>query len=292
MARVFMRFPGGRAKAFTMSYDDGVVEDKRLIEIMQSNGLRGTFNVNSGMWRASKVLPSGNVRGRMGLEDAQELYAADGIEVAGHGLSHPYLEQLPASMCAHELMTDRINLEEQFSAIVTGFAYPFGTYDEDVVKCLKACGFHYARTAIETEKFDIPKMLDDWLVLKTTCRHRNPRLKELGEKFLAKSEGGAPQMFYLWGHSYEFADDNNWELIEDFAAFIGGRENIWYATNGELYDYCKAFSQLEFSAEGTRVYNPTAFTLCFKLALPFQKGSVDVSVAPGETVALSIPVKD
>ena len=39
---------------------------------------------------------------------------------------------------------------------------------------------------------------------------------------------------------------------------MGGRDDIWYATNGETYDYVEAFKSLRFSAEGTRVYNPSA----------------------------------
>ena len=42
-----MRFPGGKAKALTLSYDDGVRQDKKLIEIFNKNGIKGTFNVNS-----------------------------------------------------------------------------------------------------------------------------------------------------------------------------------------------------------------------------------------------------
>ena len=47
MGNIFMRFPGGRAKALTLSYDDGVVQDIRLIDIMRRHGLKGTFNINS-----------------------------------------------------------------------------------------------------------------------------------------------------------------------------------------------------------------------------------------------------
>ena len=41
-------------------------------------------------------------------------------------------------------------------------------------------------------------------------------------------------LFYLWGHSYEFDEkhNNNWEVIRAFAAYIGKRDEIFYATNG------------------------------------------------------------
>jgi predicted ATPase len=41
----YMRFPGGRHKALTLSYDDGVEQDIRLIGIMKANGLKGNFNI-------------------------------------------------------------------------------------------------------------------------------------------------------------------------------------------------------------------------------------------------------
>jgi hypothetical protein len=65
-------------------------------------------------------------------------------------------------------------------------------------------------------------------------------------------------MFYVWGHSFEFDDDDNWNIIEDFAEFIGGRDDIWYATNIEIVDYNEAFANLQFSADNSFVYNPTA----------------------------------
>ena len=42
MSGMFMRFPKGRAKALTLSYDDGTEQDIRLIRIMNQNGLKGT----------------------------------------------------------------------------------------------------------------------------------------------------------------------------------------------------------------------------------------------------------
>ena len=62
-------------------------------------------------------------------------------------------------------------------------------------------------------------------------------------------------MFYLWGHSFEFNNNSNWEVIENFAKKVGGREDVWCCTNGELYDYVKAFERLEFSADGKIIQN-------------------------------------
>ena len=270
MNNIHMRFPGGKNKALTLSYDDGVEQDVRLMDIMKKNGLKGTFNINSGEYpEEGTVFEDGWIHRRLTKKAAKELYAGSGMEVAVHGLTHPFLEQLPENICTYEILQDRINLEEEYGCIVRGMAYPFGTYSDEVVECAKMCGIVYARTVQETERFEIP---DDWMRLKSTCHHNNPKLMELSREFVGehskygKAEDiclGAPKLFYLWGHSYEFEANDNWNVIEEFADYIGGREDIWYATNIEIYDYIVAYNQLIFSTEATKVYNPTAYDIYF-----------------------------
>lgn len=45
----------------------------------------------------------------------------------------------------------------------------------------------------------------------------------------------------MWGHSYEFENNNNWDILKNFCKTAGGREDIWYATNIEICDYISAF---------------------------------------------------
>lgn len=259
---IYMRFPGGRHKALTLSYDDGVEQDIRLISIMKKHGLKGTFNINSGLYPAEKTA----VTKRMPLAEAKELYLGSGMEVGVHALTHPILSYLPENICTYEVLQDRINHERDYDTIIRGMAYPQGTVSvsDSVVASLRQCGIAYARTTVSTERFDLPT---DWLRMPATCHHKNPRLMELAEKFLQSAFEKAPGLFYLWGHSYEFdwnEPDNNWGIIENFAAYMGGKEEIWYATNIEIYDYVAAYKQLIFSTESTKVMNPTASRLWFE----------------------------
>ena len=149
-----------------------------------------------------------------------------------------------------------------------------------MVATLRQCGIAYARTTVSTERFDLPT---DWLRLPATCRHSNPRLMELAEKFVTNPFEKAPGLFYLWGHSYEFdwdTPDNNWGIIEQFAEYMGGREDIWYATNIEICDYVAAYKQLIFSTDGSKVYNPTATELFFETPRGLHR------IAPGTLVRL------
>ncbi|MDE7276208.1 MAG: polysaccharide deacetylase, partial [Lachnospiraceae bacterium] len=88
-------------------------------------------------------------------------------------------------------------------------------------------------------------------------------------------------IFYLWGHSYEFARQDNWNVIEDFLAYVSDyKEEIWMATNGDIVDYVEACRKLVFSMDGTRVYNPSCRTVWMEAA-----GEV-YSIRAGETAVL------
>lgn len=282
MSGIFMRFPGGRKKALTLSYDDGVEQDRRLMQIMDAHGLKGTFNLNSGEYAAEgTVYPKGQIHRRMSEKEATELYAGSGHEVAVHGLTHPFLEQLPGNVILQEVVKDRENLENQFHTVVRGMAYPFGTYNDQVVECLKMAGIAYSRTVESSHNFKIPT---DWLRLPATCHHNDPKLMELAEEFVNEAPKRDSWMFYLWGHSYEYEVNDNWNVIEEFAAYAGGHEDIWYATNLQIYDYVQAYQRLEFSCDTRLVYNPSAIEIFLE-----KDGELN-SVKPGETTQMKATV--
>lgn len=251
-----LRFPGGLGKAFTMSYDDGVKQDVRLIQLMRENGVKGTFNLNSGVYAPEGVVyPAGQVHRRMTEKQCLAAYAGDDIEVAVHASTHAFLEAVPTATAMMEVISDRAQLEKGFGRIVRGMAYPYGTLSDDVVELLRLAGIAYSRTVVSHRSFDLPT---DWLRLGATCHHNDPALNELAEKFTLSAPNREPWLFYLWGHSYEFDGNDNWHVIEQFLKTIGRRDDVWYATNLEIYDYVQAFRALRLSVDGTLVQNPTS----------------------------------
>ena len=255
-----IRFPEGKCKALTLSYDDGVEQDERLISILDGAGLRCTFNLNSGCFAPEGFTwPQGQIHRRLPASRVRELYAGGRHEVAVHTLTHPDLTQLPPVGMVKEIYEDRCNLEAMFGGLVRGAAYPYGTYSDETVEALRSCGIVYCRTVESSHGFALPR---DWLRLKPTCHHGDPMLEELCEAFLHLGTGARPGcLFYLWGHAYEFEADNNWEIMERFAEKMGGRGDTWYATNIAIHDYVQAFRQLEMNAAGTAVFNPTVTDL-------------------------------
>ncbi len=269
---MYMRFKDGKDRVVTLSYDDGVLPDKRLSEIMSKYGLKGTFNINSALYLAEDSEDNG-VNRRLKLSEAKDVYK--GNEVAVHSYTHPFLEELDESEMIYEIVEDRKAIERDFGVITKGMAYPMGTYDDRVVNVLKCCGISYSRTTKTTEWFKMP---ENWLTLHPTCHHNNPRLMELAERFVEGNNWGKVWMFYLWGHSYEFNDRDNWEVIEEFAKYIGGRDNIWYATNIEIYNYVKAYESLETSYDKKIIHNPSSVDVWVMIS------GKTIKIPAGETV--------
>ncbi|MBO5452358.1 MAG: polysaccharide deacetylase family protein [Clostridia bacterium] len=253
-----MLLKDGKMKVLTLSYDDGVVQDARLVEIMSKYGLKGTFNINSGMEFAEEYIRR-IFRKTLSTEDAKSLYLNSGNEVAIHSLTHPHLEVLSEEEIIYEITEDRRNIEKDYGVIAKGMAYPFGTYNETVVEILKRCGIVYSRTVNSTYGFEFP---ENWLLLNPTCHHNCEKLIELVEKFV-ETKYSFPKMFYLWGHSYEFDENDNWEVIEKFAEFVGNRDDIWYATNMEIYEYVKAYNNLVVSIDRKIVHNSSSVDVWF-----------------------------
>ena len=95
MREMSLLFPGGLPKALTLSYDDGVEQDIRLIEIMNRYGLKGTFNLSGGLFAPEGTkYPEGQIHRRMSKSAAYDLYANCGQEVALHAYTHPDLTLL------------------------------------------------------------------------------------------------------------------------------------------------------------------------------------------------------
>ena len=221
-------FPNGKMKALTLSYDDGVEQDRKLIEILNRYGIKAAFNLNSGLQSGASQWKRGDISiRRMNVASLPELYA--GHEIAVHSLTHPHLENMDEETVINELEQDKLNLERIFNTKAYGMAYPFGTFNETVIHAVRRCGLFYARGVQSTHGFDIP---EDLLTYQPTAKHTDPDLMELAEKFITLKPD-KPQVFYLWGHSYEFDVDNNWQVIEDFCRLVSGKEDIYYAANAQ-----------------------------------------------------------
>jgi len=269
-------FPKACSHAVTLSYDDGVQQDRRMLEVLDRYGLKCTFNLSSGL------LPESGGQWYLPSCEVAELYR--GHEVAAHGLTHPWLTRCTHARAVYECVEDRHRLEKLVQYPIRGMAYPYGDYNEDVITALDAAGLRWCRTVAANGGFALPERFLEW---HPTAHHSDPKLLERFDSFLKIKEQLA--IFYLWGHSYEFDKDGGWSLLEKFcqrarqasdAGECEGGASIYFATNGEIYDYLKAAEQLVFSADETIAVNHSSLSLWLRAP---QGAAVEV---PSGAVAL------
>lgn len=247
-------FPEGKEKALTFSYDDGEKQDIRLCELFNKYGLKSTFNLNSGFMPKEPDEKSSKVA----LSQIPEVYK--GHEVAVHTAHHPFLERLTTPEMAVEILDDKRTLEKYTGYVVRGMAYPFGTYSDDVIRVAKDMGIKYSRGVHSHHGFALPTK---WLEMPATCHQEDEKIFDIAKTFV---ESKLPEgwrrtngwLFYIWGHSYEYRTEEDWARMEKLCAYLANNENIWYATNIEIYDYIEAYRALEYSVDRQMIYNPSS----------------------------------
>ena len=226
----------GKKKAFTFSFDDGVSQDIRVIEILDKYGLKGTFNLNSGKFGVKCPYETNGrtvERTLISPNQVKELYKNH--EVAAHTVGHFNLTELPDSCVTWQVEKDREMLETLTGKDVRCMAYPCGGVNNDdrVASIIeKTTEIRFARTITSSYSFDIQENL---LRFNPTLHFRDEKLFALAEEFI-QMQTDTPKVFYVWGHTYELdAEDGAWERFEEFCRLIAGKDDIYYATNGEIF---------------------------------------------------------
>lgn len=272
MNRIDFSWPHGLEGVLTTSWDDGTSHDRRLVEIFNRHGIKGTFNLNSGKFGLSR--DKSGWEAYIDASEVSSLFA--GHEVAVHTVTHPWLQRQASDMILSEIIDDRRGLEQLVGYPVRGMALPFGSQDQRVSDILKTAGILYVRpTRKSVCRFDLPGDFMDWGV---TCHH-NEDLKLLWKEFV-EFRRNTDKIFYLWGHSYEFNRDGNWDHIEEFCGIAAATPNIWFATNMDVYEYVSAWRNLQCSVDCRCVKNTSATTLWIRT------GGNLIQLDPGKVVKL------
>ncbi len=263
-------YPGGKRKAFNITYDDGVEQDIRFVELLNRYGLKGTFNLNSELMRTQFAWthPGGMEVRRLPVDAVRHLY--DGHEVASHTLTHPYMSELPEWEIMRQMGEDRRNLEEIFGREVKGFAVPFDYYSARIARCAENCGFEYARMSEFSGSY-VP--CRDWYFWKTGVYHIEENLTDFVAGFLNTEEELA--VCQIVGHSYDLDAENLWGTMELICAAVSGQEDVWSCTNLELVRYLKAVEQFD----GTNRSDQTLW---------FEVGGRIRTLHPGERADFSV----
>lgn len=227
----------GKRKSVTFSFDDGVLQDERAIEILNRHGLKATFNLNSSLLGLKGTLTVGGVEvdhSKIRPDRVGEVYRDH--EVAVHTLTHPLLPALDDATIVWQVEQDRRALSALCGREVVGMAYPCGgvNHDERVAQVLRArTGVSYSRTITSTHDF-APQQ--DLLCFNPSAHYVEGCLFDVAERFLRARPGDVPLTLYIWGHTYEMDADcgMNWQDFDRLCALLGGRKEIFYGTNAEV----------------------------------------------------------
>ena len=222
-------------KILTFSFDDGVTQDIRLIEILDKYGLKCTFNLNSEFLGLEGTLDrNGRIvrHDKIARDKIKEVYG--GHEVAVHTLTHPFLPSLDEKEIIRQVENDRVNLSEICGYEVKTMAYPCGgeNNDDRVAEIIKNnTGVKFARGLTSTYNFDLQ---DNLYRFKPTVYYIEDCLENVVDEFLALDRD-EPALLYVWGHSYEMdAEYISWERFEKICEKLSRHEDIFYGTNGEV----------------------------------------------------------
>lgn len=242
-------YPEWKLKALVFSYDDGHVADRQLVEIFNRYNMRATFHIPSA-WLKTKT------QNRVSVNEINKLYA--GHEVSGHGANHFNLAQLDKTQIDAEIKADINEWKRIIGKNIIGYAYPYGGYSAEVVKLLKANGLIYARTVDKKRNFDLPADFLKW----HPQAHHTAKIYDLGEKYL-NFEPQKMSVLLIWGHSYEFPSKNNWDVIEKFCALMAKKDDIFYATMGDVASYVTACRKIVSEFDGRKIKNNSGMRLFF-----------------------------
>ena len=219
---------------FVWSFDDGVVQDRRIVEILREYGLGATFHLNSGLFGEKTLIghPPAVPHERLTAAEAAELY--DGFEIAGHGLSHRDLSVCTADERLREIADDVAALSRLFGREITGFACPYGRGAAESRDAFKAAGIRYARTVETAPDFRLPA---DPLRMPITCRQNDPAIFDRMEAFF-RSEAEEDMFFLAVAHGYEFdygSEDSSWDRFRRICETAAKQPNLTFCSIQEVF---------------------------------------------------------
>jgi len=233
---------GTPKKYFTLSFDDGITQDYKIMEICRKYNFDGiTFNINSGLcgeswdWVAEAVNVPGLTHKRLTKKEIKN-GAYDGFDVAAHTLNHGSMidfDNNPAKVFK-EVQNDVFNIKRMTGTMPLGMAWPGGdaVYSEQSIENVyKYTSVRFARGTTSTHNFSLP---DRFLKWEPTCGIVESNLFELAKEFV-EAEPTEDMLFYVWGHGYELDAFELYDTFEKLVKMMSEDDSVVCVSNTEFY---------------------------------------------------------
>ncbi len=233
-------------KYVTMSFDDGITQDEKIIEILKKYNLADcTFFINTGLyganwdWVAQALNKPGLTHIRYEEDQIASVY--EGFDLQSHTLEHPALDTISASDVTHQVGTDAQNIAKITGVMPTGLAWPGGTYSDSAIQTvLSTTSIRFARTVQSTGTFALPEYFMTW---HPTVSAGTQHSVNITNSFIEQT-ATEDMLLYFWGHGYELDyNDNGWEYFEECIKLLtqaaAEDDSIVFVTNAEFYEIFK-----------------------------------------------------
>ena len=272
-------YPSFTRKAVTFTIDDGNMKyDRKLLDILEPAGIKGTFNLCSNLHLGNEA-------------HTREFYR--GYEIANHCKHHPFVNFDDASIVISEDEFDEQTADPSFiyrvkdkdgffwqikpngwrqmvfeddfkryvnegldelnyifgEGSVRDYVWPYGEQNNAAVKAeirLRHRSSRKTGCTTDSTGFAIPKDKYAWSY---NANHLNLlKVMELYENY---PDDGELKFFAFGVHSIDFEKDNKWDDLGEFAKKYGYRpDTYWYASVGEIFDYEEAVKSIEITENG------------------------------------------
>ena len=239
---------GKPKKFFTLSFDDGITQDLRVIEILKKYDVKCiSFNINTGLYGANwewvgPAIGDPSIPHQRFTEEELKTGIYDGYEVLVHTLNHPSLKNYDKrpNQIKKEVGKDADNIEELTGVRPVGMAWPGGDTeytDKTIELVLENTDIRFARGTTSTYSFELPEYFMKWM---PTCSAIDPQCLTLAQQFI-DAECTEDMLFYVWGHAYELDLNNGkgYETFEQLVKMMSEAEDVYLVTNTEFYKIYK-----------------------------------------------------
>lgn len=134
-------------RAVVVTFDDGYADNLAALEMLTQRRMRATWFVVSGSVGQRPAWPAdGRPEGRLLSADELRAMRDAGMEIGSHTRSHCRLTDLETHGVNEELRGSKAELEDILGSPVGSFAYPYGKFDDSIVRAVSAAGYAAACT--------------------------------------------------------------------------------------------------------------------------------------------------
>ena len=222
------KWEDNKSCAVALTFDDWTSGHPAIVvPALKSRGINATFNVVTSMVYDWSSLKSA---------------VADGNELGNHTSTH---NSMSISSCQTEVIDAKNLIEMNTGASVTTLAYPYGTYDDNVINFLKSNRFVGARGVYGISNFTyrFAGSDDDYYKLCTVGMDNSVSL-EMFKSYIEKTIAGGGMIDYLYHSIYsESVPDASYAQIHQtnfeaqLDALVSYKDKVWITTFSNLIKY-------------------------------------------------------